>query len=75
MKYILALLIVVMAGCKSSEPEPVKEADLIKVNFSDGSFAMAAHTFKYEGYVNVEYPDGRSVYYPWRMISSIDYGK
>jgi uncharacterized protein YcfL len=42
MKYILALLIVVLAGCNSSEPEKIEESDLIKVNFSDGSLAIAA---------------------------------
>ncbi len=74
MKKILALLIVVLAGCDKPERQNIAQPEH-RVNFADGSFVIARSVSPYTGYVYVIYPDGRAAAYPWRMIGSIDYGK
>jgi hypothetical protein len=73
MKYLIALLIVILSGCDTTKFENGGED--VKVKFSDGSFVVADKVFKRKGWVSVVYKDGTHVAYPWRMISSIDYGK
>jgi hypothetical protein len=74
MKYtLLSILILLCVGCKT-DPEKVVNYE-IRVNFTDGGSVLATNVFEYDGYVRVYYADGSKSSFPWRSISSIDYGK